>query len=101
MWRKESTVRSVRRECYGCERSKNCVRSIARTNRVRPELNSATTTTRAVSPEQERLARILDDYLVAIEQGKCVDPEELLAKYPEDAAQLRGYLSGLQLFHAA
>ena len=70
-------------------------------NRVRPELNSASTTTRAVSPEQERLARILDDYLVAIEQGKCVDPEELLAKYPEDAAQLRGYLSGLQLFHAA
>ena len=70
-------------------------------NRVRPELNSATTTTRAASPEQERLARILDDYLVAIEQGKSVDPEELLAKYPEDAAQLRGYLSGLQLFHAA
>jgi eukaryotic-like serine/threonine-protein kinase len=68
---------------------------------VRPELNSATTTTRAVSAEQERLARILDEYLVAIEQGKCVSPEELLAKYPDDAAQLRGYLSGLQLFHAA
>jgi serine/threonine protein kinase/Tfp pilus assembly protein PilF len=52
-------------------------------------------------PEQERLARILDDYLVAIEQGLPVTPEELLAKYPADAAQLRGYLSGLQLFHAA
>ena len=52
-------------------------------------------------PDQERLARILDDYLVAIEQGLPVTPEELLAKYPEDAAQLRGYLSGLQLFHAA
>jgi eukaryotic-like serine/threonine-protein kinase len=63
-------------------------------------LNSATTTTRAVSADQERLARILDDYLVAIEQGKSVSPEELLAKYPDDAAQLRGYLSGLQLFHA-
>ena len=52
-------------------------------------------------PDQERLARILDDYLVAIEQGLPVSPEELLEKYPEDAAQLRGYLSGLQLFHAA
>jgi serine/threonine protein kinase len=53
------------------------------------------------SPDQERLARILDDYLVAIERGLPVSPEELIAKYPEDAEQLRGYLSGLQLFHAA
>ena len=51
--------------------------------------------------DQERLARILDDYLVAIEQGLPVSPEELLAKHPDDAAQLRGYLSGLELFHAA
>jgi serine/threonine protein kinase len=51
--------------------------------------------------DQERLARILDDYLVAIERGLPITPEELLEKYPEDAAQLRGYLSGLQLFHAA
>ncbi|HVT26617.1 MAG TPA: serine/threonine-protein kinase [Lacipirellulaceae bacterium] len=51
--------------------------------------------------DQERLARILDDYLVAIERGVPVSPEELFAKYPDDAAQLRGYLSGLQLFHAA
>jgi serine/threonine protein kinase len=52
-------------------------------------------------PDQERLARILDDYLVAIEQGLPVSPEALLETYPDDAAQLRGYLSGLQLFHAA
>jgi serine/threonine protein kinase/Flp pilus assembly protein TadD len=51
--------------------------------------------------EQERLARILDDYLVSIERGLPVSPEQLLEKYPEDAVQLRGYLSGLQLFHAA
>jgi serine/threonine protein kinase/tetratricopeptide (TPR) repeat protein len=53
------------------------------------------------SPDQERLARILDDYLVAIERGLPVNTEELIAQYPEDAEQLRGYLSGLQLFHAA
>ena len=51
--------------------------------------------------DQERLARILDDYLVSIERGLPVSPEELLEKYPDDATQLRGYLSGLQLFHAA
>jgi serine/threonine protein kinase/tetratricopeptide (TPR) repeat protein len=65
-------------------------------------LTSPDTTTYSIpGPDQERLARILDDYLVAIEQGLPVSPEELLAKYPEDAEQLRGYLSGLQLFHAA
>lgn len=68
---------------------------------MRLELNSASTTTQAAAPDQERLARILDEYLVAIEQGKSVSPDDLLAKYPDDAAQLRGYLSGLQLFHAA
>lgn len=51
--------------------------------------------------QQERLARILDDYLVAIEQGQHITPDDLLAKYPQDALQLRGYLSGLNLFHAA
>jgi len=70
--------------------------------RVRPELVPTDTTTFSTpGPEQERLALILDDYLVSIEKGLPVTPEELLAKYPEDADQLRGYLSGLQLFHAA
>ncbi|MEX2091300.1 MAG: serine/threonine-protein kinase [Pirellulales bacterium] len=50
---------------------------------------------------QDRLARILDYYLVAMELGSPIDPEELLARHPEDAVQLRGYLSGLELFHAA
>ncbi len=50
---------------------------------------------------QDRLARILDDYLVAMEVGAPVSPEELLARHPEDAPHLRVYLSGLQLFHAA
>ncbi len=30
--------------------------------------------------DQERLARILDDYLVAIEKGEAVNPDELFAK---------------------
>ncbi|HEX3599382.1 MAG TPA: protein kinase [Lacipirellulaceae bacterium] len=64
-------------------------------------MNSESTTTQAAPEDQERLARILDDYLVAIEQGRCVTPEDLLAQHPEDAEQLRGYLSGLNLFHAA
>jgi serine/threonine protein kinase len=50
---------------------------------------------------QDRLARILDDYLVAMEVGSPISPEELLARHPEEAPHLRMYLSGLQLFHAA
>ncbi len=50
---------------------------------------------------QDRLARILDDYLVAAELGSPISPDELLARHPEDADRLRGYLSGLELFHAA
>jgi serine/threonine protein kinase/Tfp pilus assembly protein PilF len=59
--------------------------------------------TRAGLPaaEQERLAQILDEYLISVEKGEPIRPEELLARYPEDASRLRGYLEGLQLFHAA
>ena len=51
--------------------------------------------------DQQRLATILDDYLGAIEQGRPIPPEELLRRHPRDAAHLRGYLSGLNLFHQA
>jgi serine/threonine protein kinase/tetratricopeptide (TPR) repeat protein len=51
--------------------------------------------------EQERLAQILDDYLVAVERGAPITPEELLRRHPTDAKYLRSYLSGLQLFHTA
>ena len=50
---------------------------------------------------QERLVQILDEYLVSIEEGAPANPQELLARYPEEAEQLRDYLSGLQVFHAA
>jgi len=51
--------------------------------------------------DQERLAQILDDYLVAAELGRPISPDELFAQHPEDADRLRGYLSGLELFHQA
>ena len=51
--------------------------------------------------EQERLAEILDAYLVSIERGSPILPSELLAQHPADAEYLRLYLSGLELFHAA
>ena len=50
---------------------------------------------------QQRLAKILDEYLIATEQGAPVSPDELLAQNPEDAVYLRDYLSGLKLFHDA
>ena len=35
--------------------------------------------------DQDRLARILDDYLVAVELGTPISPDELLARHPDDA----------------
>ena len=35
------------------------------------------------------------------ELGTPISPDELLARHPADAARLRGYLSGLELFHKA
>jgi serine/threonine protein kinase/tetratricopeptide (TPR) repeat protein len=51
--------------------------------------------------ERERLAKILDEYLLGLERGEPVEPEELLARHPDVADRLRGYLSGLALFHKA
>lgn len=49
--------------------------------------------------DDDRLAQILDDYLRAIEGGGSVTPDELLARHPDEADRLRGYLSGLELIH--
>jgi serine/threonine protein kinase/tetratricopeptide (TPR) repeat protein len=75
---------------------------------LRPEVKNSDSTADGLPetnalPEavQDRLARILDDYLVAMELGAPISPEELLARHPEDAQLLRGYLSGIELFHAA
>ncbi|WP_254511522.1 serine/threonine-protein kinase [Anatilimnocola floriformis] len=48
--------------------------------------------------ERERLAKILDEYLVGLERGEAIEPAELLARHPDMADRLRGYLSGLALF---
>jgi eukaryotic-like serine/threonine-protein kinase len=53
------------------------------------------------SSGQHELAQILDEYLRGLEQGSPIAPEELLARHPEKAEQLRGYLKGLALFHRA
>jgi tetratricopeptide (TPR) repeat protein/tRNA A-37 threonylcarbamoyl transferase component Bud32 len=51
--------------------------------------------------EQNRLAAILDEYLQGLERGEPISPEELLARNPDVADPLRGYLSGLRIFHQA
>jgi tetratricopeptide (TPR) repeat protein/tRNA A-37 threonylcarbamoyl transferase component Bud32 len=53
------------------------------------------------STGQHELAQILDEYLRGLEEGSPITPEELLARHPEMADQLRGYLKGLALFHRA
>jgi serine/threonine protein kinase/Flp pilus assembly protein TadD len=55
----------------------------------------------APSPEQQRLAQILDEYLMGLERGEPLTPEDLLSRHPDVADRLRGYLSGLALFHNA
>jgi serine/threonine protein kinase/tetratricopeptide (TPR) repeat protein len=67
-----------------------------------PDLLAAAPTAESLpEEEQHRLAQILDEYLTALERGAPVTPEELLSRHPAEAEYLRGYLSGLELFHAA
>jgi tetratricopeptide (TPR) repeat protein len=51
--------------------------------------------------QQEQLALILDEYLQGLERGEPLEPADVLARHPEVADRLRGYLSGLALFHQA
>jgi tetratricopeptide (TPR) repeat protein/tRNA A-37 threonylcarbamoyl transferase component Bud32 len=54
-----------------------------------------------LGPQNEFLAKILDEYLLAIERGEPVSPEDLVARHPDLADELRGYLSGLKKIHQA
>jgi WD40 repeat protein/serine/threonine protein kinase len=47
--------------------------------------------------QQSKLARVLDDYLAAIEAGDAVDPEDLAAAHPDIAERLRACLSVLRV----
>lgn len=51
--------------------------------------------------DQERIAQLLDEYLVSIEQGCPIDPESLLRSNPNEAPLLKEYINGLNLFHSA
>jgi len=51
--------------------------------------------------QQDRLARILDDYLVSLENGMPLSAEQLIGEHPELAEQLRSYLDGLELLQDA
>lgn len=69
---------------------------------MRPDVKSLESTSEVLpESEQDRLAQILDEYLIAAERGEPIRPEDLLARYPQDAVHLRRYLSGLELFHRA
>jgi serine/threonine protein kinase/tetratricopeptide (TPR) repeat protein len=51
--------------------------------------------------ERDRLAKILDEFLLGLERGEPIQPEELLSRHPDVAGRLRDYLSGLALFQRA
>ena len=56
--------------------------------------------TNGVDPDasrQSELARVLDNYLAAVEAGEVVDPDALAAAHPEIAERLRACLSVLRL----
>ena len=53
------------------------------------------------SDQQERLARIMDDCLVAMERGEPIDVDSLCDEHVELADGIRHYLEGLEFVHEA
>src|SRR5947209_9177217 len=53
------------------------------------------------SPDDAELARVLDEYLAAVEAGKPMDAEALAAAHPAIAERLRACLASLQLVEQA
>src|SRR5262245_21465787 len=66
-----------------------------------PPADSPSADELAPSAEQEHLVAILDEYLRGIERGEPITPDDLFARHPELADQLREYLGGLKIFHQA
>jgi WD40 repeat protein len=55
---------------------------------------------RAAPPlDESRLASALEEYLAALERGVRLDREELLARYPDIADELRAGFEGLEFIH--
>ncbi len=51
--------------------------------------------------DQQRLAAVVESYLVEMEQGLAPDPEQLIAVHPDLAGPLRTQLEGLRILHQA
>jgi len=51
--------------------------------------------------QQRRLAEIVEGYMVAREEGLAPDPAEYLARHPDLAEPLRGYLESVEFLHQA
>jgi WD40 repeat protein/serine/threonine protein kinase len=47
--------------------------------------------------QRSKLARVLDDYLAAVEAGESIDPEDLAAAHPDLAERLRACLAVLRV----
>ncbi|HND53973.1 MAG TPA: serine/threonine-protein kinase [Pirellulaceae bacterium] len=55
-----------------------------------------------LTPEQqERLAQVLDEYFTGLEQGRVVDRAALIARHPDLAEVLQGYLASLDFLQDA
>jgi serine/threonine protein kinase len=57
--------------------------------------------TPVTSESSENLAHILDDYLAALQEGRAVGEDELLARHPEHANELRECLASLEFIRRA
>jgi len=54
-----------------------------------------------VSGQPAELMRVLETYLEQLDRGQAPDAESLVARHPEMAEELRGYLQKLDLLHCA
>lgn len=50
-----------------------------------------------ISPEEERLGELINEFFDRRERGEALTEEQFLAQHPDDAEQLRQHLVGLQL----
>ena len=48
---------------------------------------------------EQQIANILNEYLEAVESGRAISTEQVLANHPQHAEELREYLEGLAMLH--